>query len=597
MNVCKWSFFAGALGLAVLLTAQSPAQNDEPPPDPTPKGVEVQTRGPVHEAYAEPTETRPQPSVVVPKQPPNVIDEIPPDEKPEGSDVVWIPGYWGWDDDAQDFLWVSGFWRIPPPHRQWMPGSWQQVADGWQWTAGFWAPSDQEELQYLPAPPPSIERGASTPAPDDNSIYSPGCWVYRERRYFWRPGFWVGFRPNWVWLPAHYVWSPGGYVFVEGYWDHPLEQRGLLFAPVRIDPSLLAANWTYTPHYVVQPDFMLGALFVQPNHCHYYFGDFFEKRYEQKGFLPWIDARTTREGIDPNFAYYRHRFAGDGSWEHNLRDLYAGRRGGTIARPPQTLVQQNTVIKNITVNKTQNVAVNKTINLTNIQNVSVVAPITRINNTTVTSLASLNSSKTEVNKVENHVIKMKAVPPEQKVEVRQTVTQLRATAQMRHQAEAKALASGITPFKAADPPRAVKIERPKVPAPAVKAPPDRPQAPPLKEVPRVPTAPKHEDRPVPAHEPPKLPVPAKVPAPPKPAREVIPPKPMVPPAAPAPKEHPSAPKPPAPQPQPPKDAPPPKPHAPPVPPPPKEPAPAPKPPSPKPPALALVDGSHLKCQK
>src|SRR4051812_3981168 len=94
MNLRIGCLLLGTLGLTALLTVRSPAQ-DEPPPDPTPQqGVEVQARGPVHEAYAEPTETRPLPSVVVTKQPPEPIDEIPPDEKPAGDNVVWIPGYW-----------------------------------------------------------------------------------------------------------------------------------------------------------------------------------------------------------------------------------------------------------------------------------------------------------------------------------------------------------------------------------------------------------------------------------------------------------------------------------------------------------------------
>lgn len=33
---------------------------------------------------------------------------LPPDQKPEGDDVAWIPGYWAWDDERNDFLWVSG---------------------------------------------------------------------------------------------------------------------------------------------------------------------------------------------------------------------------------------------------------------------------------------------------------------------------------------------------------------------------------------------------------------------------------------------------------------------------------------------------------
>src|SRR5436305_1398773 len=78
--------------------------------------IDVQARGPVHEAYAQPsTFGRPTPGPVAPKAPPEPVPEVPPDERPEGANVVWVPGYWGWDEERRDFLWVSGFWRVAPP--------------------------------------------------------------------------------------------------------------------------------------------------------------------------------------------------------------------------------------------------------------------------------------------------------------------------------------------------------------------------------------------------------------------------------------------------------------------------------------------------
>jgi hypothetical protein len=497
------TLLAGTLGFAVLLAARGKARDDQPPPDPTPQaGVEVQTRGPVHEAFAEPNDTRPQPTVVIPKQPPALIDEVPPDEKPAGNAVVWIPGYWGWDDDQNDFVWVSGSWRIPPPQRHWLPGSWQQVSTGWQWTAGFWGLDSEPEVQYLAAPPPSIDRGPAAPAPDDNSIYAPGCWVFRENKYQWRPGFWVGFRPDWVWIPAHYMWTRGGYVFIAGYWDHPLGQRGLLFAPVRIDRRVVVANWYYTPQFVVQADFLIGALFVRPDRGHYYFGDYFEPQYAKRGYVAWVDFRSSPECYDPNFAYYRHRFNGDRTWETNLRGLYTARTNGTIARPPHTLVQQTTVIRNLTVDKTAHVAINKNINITHLQSVSAVAPVTHFNNTKVTGLASLSTAKVNAHNVENHVVRVEAVPKEQKAAVRTAVTTFRETADKRHVAETKMLAEGHTPIKATDPPRSVKIEVPRAPTVTIKT---RTEAIPVKEVPKLPVIPKHEERAIPVHVPPKSP--------------------------------------------------------------------------------------------
>src|SRR6516225_6998486 len=106
------------------------AQGSAQPPDNSAgqqEGVEVLARGPVHEAFAEPAIRGPRPTPVVPKKPPEPIEELPPDQKPEGNNVQWIPGYWAWDDDRNDFLWVSGIWRDIPPGRQWVPGHWEPV--------------------------------------------------------------------------------------------------------------------------------------------------------------------------------------------------------------------------------------------------------------------------------------------------------------------------------------------------------------------------------------------------------------------------------------------------------------------------------------
>src|ERR1700722_3927988 len=107
------SWFAGALGLGVLVLGSALARPDDPPPPPpqeaqTQPGVEVQARGPVNESYAAPTDPRPVPSPLVTQDPPAPAAEVPPTEKPEGDDVNWVPGYWSFDDDAKTFVWVSG---------------------------------------------------------------------------------------------------------------------------------------------------------------------------------------------------------------------------------------------------------------------------------------------------------------------------------------------------------------------------------------------------------------------------------------------------------------------------------------------------------
>src|SRR5262245_32908973 len=99
--------------------------------------IDVMTRGPVHEAYAETYSYDPQPGLIVNKAPPDLIAEVPPEVRPDDADAIWVPGYWAWDDDKMDFIWISGCWRIPPPGGRWVPGYWSKLEDGrFQWVSG-----------------------------------------------------------------------------------------------------------------------------------------------------------------------------------------------------------------------------------------------------------------------------------------------------------------------------------------------------------------------------------------------------------------------------------------------------------------------------
>src|ERR1700722_17557757 len=87
MKMHLWTMGLLLSGTAVF--AQAPGA-DVPPEQ---KGITVEARGPVHEAFAQPGYVNPQASVVVPKEPPAPIPEEPPDQKPSGN-VQWVPGYW-----------------------------------------------------------------------------------------------------------------------------------------------------------------------------------------------------------------------------------------------------------------------------------------------------------------------------------------------------------------------------------------------------------------------------------------------------------------------------------------------------------------------
>jgi hypothetical protein len=66
--------------------------------------------------------------MTAPKAPPPNVPEVPPDDKPAGDNIQWVPGYWSWDGDKQDFTWISGFWRNVPPGQLWQPGKWKAAA-------------------------------------------------------------------------------------------------------------------------------------------------------------------------------------------------------------------------------------------------------------------------------------------------------------------------------------------------------------------------------------------------------------------------------------------------------------------------------------
>jgi hypothetical protein len=310
-------------------------------------GVEVMTRGPINEAFAQPINTGAQRPLVVPKKPPEAIDEQPPDAKPADANEAWIGGYWGWDDDRKDFLWVGGVWRVPPPGRQWVPGYWTQISGGFQWVPGFWTPTGVQEVAYQPEPPESLEQGPTSNPPGDEYFWTPGCWRWRQTRYAWQPGFWAVAQPGWLWVPASYCWSPRGWVFCNGYWDYPLGHRGLVFAPV-----YFAAGILHRPHFVFSPTITLDAgllnfyLFTRPNYCHYYFGDYYAAGYDGLGIFPWFGVRAYRSYVcDPLFSYYEcYNRRRDPDWLVNLNGWHQYYRTHADMRPPHTLAAQQLLV-------------------------------------------------------------------------------------------------------------------------------------------------------------------------------------------------------------------------------------------------------------
>jgi hypothetical protein len=327
-----------APGVPLPAPRQVEVDGKAPAPD---NGIAVQTTGPIHEAFAQPIDKNPTPTVTVPKAPPPPVPELPPSEKPEGTNVQWIPGYWGWDPEKKDYLWISGVWRNMPPNRKWEPGYWNKVADGWQWTQGFWGDAKQvAKPQYLPQPPNSLDEGPSQPSPNENYFYIPGAWVFRDGQYVWRPGFWYPAQENWVYVPPYYSYTPAGSVYVDGYWDYPLADRGTLYAPVTFSqPYWNDPGWYYQPSYAL--GFGIGGpwncLFVGSGFGHYYCGNYFSPFWGGVGFRPWY-AWGARN-FDPLFAYNHWHNRYNPGWYNGLHNNYWARVNNPALRPPNTLAQ------------------------------------------------------------------------------------------------------------------------------------------------------------------------------------------------------------------------------------------------------------------
>ncbi|MCX5682725.1 MAG: hypothetical protein NT049_03470, partial [Planctomycetota bacterium] len=311
-------------------------ESPPPPPIVEAQGVEVLTRGPLHEAFAQPVIYDEGAGFVINRPPPPPLDEVVPDDKPVGNHVLWIPGYWSWDTDRNDFIWVSGCWRAVPPNTSWVPGYWAQAGGGFQWVAGFWDTADAQEIEYLPAPPATLEAGPQGPGSPD-SIWIPGCWVRHEGRYAWRPGFWEQARPDWLWEPAHYVSTPRGWVYVDGYWDYPLDRRGVAFLPAYLSPRLYGqAGYRYSPEIVLDLGVLSLELFSAPQRHSYYFGDYYGPEYSRAGFHPWYEARERRDWYDPIFVHQQWQHRDDRNWVTNQRTQYERRSSDPALRPART---------------------------------------------------------------------------------------------------------------------------------------------------------------------------------------------------------------------------------------------------------------------
>src|SRR5262249_2536282 len=143
----------------------------------------------------------------------------------------------------------------------------------------------------------------------------------------WKAGFWTAVQPGFVWIPARYYWTPSGYVFVDGYWDRPLEDRGVIFAPVVfVGTPWDQAGWGDTPRYVVSAPAIFDCMFYRPRCGHYFFGNYYAPGCSTLGFRPWYSGLGR---YDPMMSYYAWQHRSTPNWFAGHQKLYQARLQGS----------------------------------------------------------------------------------------------------------------------------------------------------------------------------------------------------------------------------------------------------------------------------
>jgi hypothetical protein len=224
-------------------------------------------------------------------------------------------------------------------------------------------------------------------------------------------------------MPAHYVWSPSGYLFVPGYWDLPVANRGLMFAPVYYpQPVYARPGFVFTPSISIVGSAVTANLFVQASTNQYLFGDFYAQNYVSVGIVPWFSF-TFVSGrpayYDPLFSYYSVvNVRENPRWVAQVRESYVLRRENVALRPPRTYVEQTRLIeRNVTINR----------NITVIDHRTVAMPLRQL---AADPIAGKNLRMVRVNEVERQ-------------QLRQQVAQLHEFREQRQHQEREAAREGM----------------------------------------------------------------------------------------------------------------------------------------------------------
>jgi hypothetical protein len=219
----------------------------------------------------------------------------------------------------------------------------------------------------------------------------------------------------------------------------PLFSRGLIYAPARF--VVAGRRIAYQPLYVMEPDFLMGALFVRKGSRTYYFGNWFEPAYAGN-YVPWVTyyQGTTKRFLDVNFKYYRVTTVEMkmSNWERKLTLLYQRRASGLVARPPISLDQQKRALSRLP-DGTDSTAVARDLNLSHLKTVRTMRSSATARSFEITYLSSLAYPKAgkEVNYPIREVENLVVVPARERQQIEKQLRRYRALARARAEAESR----------------------------------------------------------------------------------------------------------------------------------------------------------------
>jgi hypothetical protein len=154
-------------------------------------------------------------------------------------------------------------------------------------------------------------------------------------------------------VPSHFAWTPRGYIFIEGHWDHDMDNRGVLFCPAFFPlHARRLTGFVFSPGACVDLGMLRLNLFVYPRYRHYFFGDFYDDAYVRLGILPWFKCETIHTWYDPLYVYDRWHFQPtDPHWAANLAHGFDQRRSNRDLRPARTFVELQTQMTRLPANR------------------------------------------------------------------------------------------------------------------------------------------------------------------------------------------------------------------------------------------------------